>query len=142
MVFVIGGLFYDYFDILPRDDVSDTPVVEQKEIVRNVNRPAYLKGLDNITSNGELGSFYFNIANKFYHNEMGLKGSQEQIDAGNKLMIRVYDFLGTSAKKGMLNMDSMKTFINRFDGVSDFRKKKALEDLQIGIGKIESLNEK
>ena len=72
---------------------------------------------------------------------MGLKGSQEQIEAGNKLMVRVYDFLGKSAKHEMLNIDSMKIFVKNFADVSDFRKKMAFKDLQIGIDKIESLNE-
>lgn len=103
--------------------------------------PTYLSGIDDITATKELGDFYFSIANKFYYNEMGLKGTQEQIDAGNKLMVRVYDFLGTSAKREMLDIDSMKVFIKNYAGVSDFRKEKALEDLQTGIRKIESLDE-
>lgn len=104
-------------------------------------RPAYLSDTDNISTNDELGDFYFSIATKFYYNEMGLKGSQEQIEAGNKLMVRVYDFLGKSAKHEMLNIDSMKIFVKNFADVSDFRKKMAFKDLQIGIDKIESLNE-
>lgn len=118
---------------------TTTNVSNSKESSQKV--PAYLSGVDNISTNKELGDFYFSIANKFYHNEMGLKGTQEQIDAGNKLMIRVYDFLGTSARKEMLNVDSMRVFIVNFEGVSDFRKKRALKDLQMGIRKIESLNE-
>ncbi len=116
------------------ENTSETNDVAQKI-------PAYLSGIDDISSNKELGDFYFSVASKFYYNQMGLKGSQEQIDAGNKLMVRVYDFLGSSARRGMLNVDSMKFFVENYVGVSDFRKKKALEDLQIGIEKIESLND-
>ena len=118
---------------------TTTNVSNSKESSQKVH--AYLSGVDDITTTGELGDFYFSVANKFYYNEMGLKGTQEQIDAGNKLMVRVYDFLGTSAKREMLDIDSMKVFIKNFAGVSDFRKKKALEDLQTGIRKIESLDE-
>lgn len=114
-------------------------IPEKKEVSQK--GPTYLSGIDDITTTEELGDFYFSIANKFYYNEMGLKGTQEQIDAGNKLMVRVYDFLGTSAKREMLDIDSMKVFIKNFAGVSDFRREKALENLQMGIRKIESLDE-
>ena len=57
-------------------------------------------------------------------------------------MVCVYDFLGTSAKnEEMLNVDSMKTFIKNFDPISDYRRKKAQEELQLGVEKIQSLNE-
>ena len=147
-VLELGGLFaifcFDDGNIVSTIQESTkqettTNVSDSKESSQKVH--AYLSGVDNISTNKELGDFYFSIANKFYHNEMGLKGTQEQIDAGNKLMIRVYDFLGTSAKREMLDIDSMKVFIKNYAGVSDFRKEKALEDLQTGIRKIESLDE-
>ncbi|OWV22688.1 hypothetical protein B7991_00485 [Fibrobacter sp. UWB3] len=146
-VFVIGAIIVLWgappFNIRSSDVVNDQieqspTIVPQKD--EKLKIPAYLHGVEDVNSDADLANFYFGIANKFYHNEMGLKGTQEQIDAGNKLMIRVYDFLGKSAKKKMLNIDSMKIFVKNFAGVSEFRKKKALEDLQIGIGKIESLN--
>lgn len=127
-------------------DAADNQMNAQNTMVvsKDVDKqkiPAYLQGVDNISSNHDLSNFYFSVANKFYHNDMGLKGTQEQIDAGNNLMVRVYDFLGTSARRKMLNIDSMKAFVKNYAGVSDFRRKKALEDLQMGVDKIESLNE-
>ena len=136
LVFVVG-LCVSYSDGNNASQIVNIP--ETNEVSHNI--PTYLSDVDDITTARELGDFYFSIANKFYYNEMGLKGTQEQIDAGNKLMVRVYDFLGTSAKREMLDIDSMKVFIKNFAGVSDFRKEKALEDLQTGIRKIESLDE-
>ena len=136
LVLVVGLCVYCNVGNKTSQTVNDP---ENNEVAQKPS--TYLSGVDDITTTGELGDFYFSIANKFYYNEMGLKGTQEQIDAGNKLMVRVYDFLGTSAKREMLDIDSMKVFIKNFAGVSDFRKEKALEDLQTGIRKIESLDE-
>ena len=107
--------------------------------------PAYLQNIDDMKYCGELSTFYFNIASGFYNDDMGLKGTPEQIKAGNKIMLKVYDFLGTSARaklkdsKTDMNVDSMKSVIKNFSGVSDFRKKKALEELQLGVDKIKSI---
>ena len=125
---------------------SDTISSQTSSVPTNVaskpRTPTYLNAIENINDNKNLSVFYFDIANKFYYNEMGLKGAQEQIDAGNKLMVRVYDFLGTSARKGyLLNIDSMKSVVRGYSQVSDFRKQKALEELQLGVDKIESLSE-
>ena len=136
LVLVVGLCVYCNVGNKTSQTVNDP---ENNEVAQKPS--TYLSGVDDITTTGELGDFYFSIANKFYYNEMGLKGTQEQIDAGNKLMVRVYDFLGISAKREMLDIDSMKVFIKNFAGVSDFRKEKALEDLQTGIRKIESLDE-
>lgn len=137
---VIAVVAYFYFF---HEDNSNTPQdnPSPNEISKPVKQSAYLNGISDISNNSELGNFYFAIANNFYHNDMGLKGTPEQIAAGNKLMVRVYDFLGTSAKKEqMLNVDSMKFFIKNYTQVSEFRRKKALEELQLGINKIESIN--
>jgi hypothetical protein len=56
-------------------------------------------------------------------------------------MSSLYDFLGTSAKKGLLNVDSMKIIIQNATIVSDYRKKKAVQELNLGIDKINSLDE-
>ena len=107
--------------------------------------PVYLQNIDDMKYCGELSTFYFNIASGFYNDDMGLKGTPEQIKAGNKIMLKVYDFLGTSARaklkdsKTDMNVDSMKSVIKNFSGVSDFRKKKALEELQLGVDKIKSI---
>ena len=72
---------------------------------------------------------------------MGLKGSQEQINAANELMSVVYVFLARSAKKETdLNVDNMQTAIQNMSNVSNFRKKKALEELQLGMDKIREIN--
>ena len=137
---VIAVVAYFYFF---HEDNSNTPQdnPSPNEISKTVKQSAYLNGISDISNNSELGNFYFAIANNFYHNDMGLKGTPEQIAAGNKLMVRVYDFLGTSAKKEqMLNVDSMKFFIKNYTQVSEFRRKKTLEELQLGINKIESIN--
>ena len=137
---IIAVIAYFYFFHEDNSNTSqDNPI--PNEISKTVKQSAYLNGINNISNNNELGNFYFAIANNFYHNDMGLKGTPEQIAAGNKLMVRVYDFLGTSAKKEkMLNVDSMKFFIKNYTQVSEFRRKKALEELQLGINKIESIN--
>lgn len=135
----IGGLS-------EKKDGSETAISQTSSISTKAapkpKIPAYLKAVENINNNKDLAALYFDIANKFYYNEMGLKGSQEQIEAGNKLMLRVYDFLGTSARKGyLMDVDSMKSIIHSYSQVSDFRKKKAVEELQLGVDKIESLND-
>ncbi len=120
--------------------IEETNNPETTEIPKKYS--PYLNGIDNISSLDELGIFYYDIAKKFNKNKMGLKGTPEQINAGNKLMVSVYDFLGTSAKnEDMLNVDSMKMIIKNFDPISDYRRKKAQEELQLGVEKIQSLNE-
>jgi hypothetical protein len=102
---------------------------------------SYLNGIDRINSCDELSQFYFDIAGKFHNNKMGLKGSQEQINAGNELMSVVYVFLARSAKKETdLNVDNVRTAIQNMSNVSDYRKKKALEELQLGMNKIREIN--
>lgn len=102
--------------------------------------PTYLQGINDIESPTELRNFYYKIASDFHNNEMGLKGSSEQINAGNKIMSGVYGFLGTSISKGeLLDVDSMKTIIQEDSIISDYRKKKALEELELGIRKISSI---
>ena len=66
--------------------------------------PPYLQGVDDIEDADELRKFYYKIASDFYNNEMGLKGSPEQIDAGNKVMSDVYGFLGLSLSKVKYNI--------------------------------------
>ena len=144
-VLFFGIMFQECYDIMPPEKVGiptqEKIPVQETKVSPKKNISTYLKGINNISNSNELGNFYFAIANNFYHNDMGLKGTPEQIAAGNKLMVRVYDFLGTSAKKEkILNVDSMKFFIKNYTQVSDFRKKKALEELQLGINKIESIN--
>ncbi|WP_295056686.1 hypothetical protein [uncultured Fibrobacter sp.] len=88
-----------------------------------------------------LSQFYFDIVAKFHNNKMGLKGVQEQINAGNELMNVVYVFLARSAKKETdLNVDNVRTAIQNMSNVSDYRKKKALEELQLGMNKIREIN--
>lgn len=71
---------------------------------------------------------------------MGLKGPPEQIDAGNKVMSDVYGFLELSLSKGELqNVDSIKAVIQNNAVISDYRKKKAIEELDLGIEKIGSI---
>jgi len=106
-------------------------------------QPSYLDAIDRINNNVELGLTYYDIANKFHDNKMGLKGSPEQIEAGNQLMERVYDFLGSSAQNyaqtgKMYSVDSMETLIQNTTVVSDFRKKKAREELKAGVKKIKT----
>ena len=116
---------------------SITPDSE-KPIPKTFN---YLNRVNDINNSDELSQFYFDIAGKFHNNKMGLKGSQEQINAGNELMSVVYVFLARSAKKETdLNVDNIRTAIQSMSNVSDFRKKKALEELQLGIDKIKSIN--
>ena len=130
-----------YFVVIGIIDLSNNSPTPQKQESPKPKQSAYLDGIDNISSLDELGIFYYDIAKKFNKNKMGLKGTPEQINAGNKLMVSVYDFLGTSAKnEDMLNVDSMKTFIKNFDPISDYRRKKAQEELQLGVEKIQSLN--
>ena len=101
--------------------------------------PPYLQGVDDIEDADELRKFYYKIASDFYNNEMGLKGSPEQIDAGNKVMSDVYGFLGLSLSKGEIqNVDSIKAVIQNNAVISDYRKKKAIEELELGIETIES----
>ena len=143
MIIVLNGvppLHFRSSDVVNNQMNEQNTMVESKD-VKKQKIPTYLQGVDNISSNRDLSNFYFSVANKFYHNDMGLKGTQEQIDAGNNLMVRVYDFLGSSARRKMLDIDSMKAFVKNYAGVSDFRRKKALEDLQMGVDKIESLKE-
>ena len=131
-----------YFVVFGIIDLSNNSSTPQKQESPKPKQSAYLDGIDNISNFDELGNFYYDIANKFNKNKMGLKGTPEQINAGNKLMVCVYDFLGTSAKnEDMLDVDSMKTFIKNFDPISDYRRKKAQEELQLGVEKIQSLNE-
>ena len=112
---------------------SITPDSE-KTIPKTFN---YLNRVNDINNSDELSQFYFDIAGKFHNNKMGLKGTQEQINAGNELMSVVYVFLARSAKKETdLNVDNIRTAIQNMSNVSDFRKKKALEELQLGIDKI------
>lgn len=102
---------------------------------------SYLNGIDDINNSDDLSQFYFDIAGKFHNNKMGLKGSQEQINAANELMSVVYVFLARSAKKETdLNVDNMQTAIQNMSNVSNFRKKKALEELQLGMDKIREIN--
>ena len=134
------------------DSPSSQNNKSQTTVVKNVPKetpkpklPTYLQNIDDMKYCGELSTFYFNIASGFYNDDMGLKGTPEQIKAGNKIMLEVYDFLGTSARAKLkdseadMNVDSMKSVIKKFSGVSDFRKKKALEELQLGVDKIKSI---
>lgn len=102
----------------------------------------YLDGVDDIDDSAELSRFYFDIASRFYNNEMGLKGTQEQIDAGNEMMSTVYNFLGRAARKNGNNMDAddLRDAIRNASNVSNFRKKKALEELQLGLDKINEID--
>ena len=53
----------------------------------------------------------------------------------------VYVFLARSAKKETdLNVDNVRTAIQNMSNVSDYRKKKALEELQLGMNKIREIN--
>lgn len=133
------------------NNVSSTSAIlttKKQDLVQSTPKsklPAYLQNIDDMKYCGELSTFYFNIASGFYNDDMGLKGTPEQIKAGNKIMLEVYDFLGTSARAKLkdseadMNVDSMKSVIKNFSGVSDFRKKKALEELQLGVDKIKSI---
>lgn len=122
--------------------VCNTP--QDKTSITEKNSPSqklspYLQGVDDIEDADELGRFYYKIASDFYKNEMGLKGSPEQIDAGNKVMSDVYGFLGLSLSKGEIqNVDSIKAVIQNNAVISDYRKKKAIEELEFGIETIES----
>lgn len=122
--------------------VSNTP---QNEIITTENGSptqkltSYLQGVEDIEDADELRKFYYKIASDFYNNEMGLKGSPEQIDAGNKVMSDVYGFLGLSLSKGEIqNVDSIKAVIQNNAVISDYRKKKAIEELEFGIETIKS----
>ena len=130
----------------PNNNKPQTAVV--KDVPKETPKPklpSYLQNIDDIKYSGPLSTFYFNIASGFYNDDMGLKGTPEQIKAGNKIMLEVYEFLGTSARAKLkktqadMNVDSMKMVIKKFSGVSDFRKKKALEELQFGVDKIKSV---
>lgn len=118
---------------------SQTESVSEQSAAPKIS--SYLNGIDKINSSDELSQFYFDIAGKFHNNKMGLKGSQEQINAGNELMNVVYVFLARSAKKETdLNVDNVRTAIQNMSNVSDYRKKKALEELQLGMNKIREIN--
>ena len=118
---------------------SQTESVSEQPAAPKIS--SYLNGIDKINSSDELSQFYFDIAGKFHNNKMGLKGSQEQINAGNELMSVVYVFLARSAKKETdLNVDNVRTAIQNMSNVSDYRKKKALEELQLGMNKIREIN--
>ena len=136
------GIYYFVFDgnlfsIDDRDKTKDEQVLSSSEILQK--KSSYLQGVDDIEDVDELRKFYYKIASDFYNNEMGLKGSPEQIDAGNKVMSDVYGFLGLSLSKGEIqNVDSIKAVIQNNAVISDYRKKKAVEELEFGIETIES----
>lgn len=128
--------------VTPSQKESSQPI--SKETAKN-KLPAYLNGLDDIEFSGLLSTYYSNIAGEFHYGNMGLTGSPEQIRAGNKLMETIYVFLGDAAWNKLkktnkkINIDSMKVVVKNFVGVSEFRKKKALEELQLGVDKIRSV---
>ena len=121
-------------------DMSSTNNIGQVNSVLPKKFASYLQGVDDIKNATELRDFYYKIASGYYNNEMGLKGTADQIDAGNKIMSGVYGFLGTSISKGgLLDTDSMKNVIQSDTLISNYRKKKALEELNLGIEKIQSI---
>lgn len=98
----------------------------------------YLQGLENITVRDDLRKFYFSISAQFNQNQMGLKGTANQIKAGNKLMGNVYHYLGKTSIYGDFNkLDSIQNMIYN-SNVSGNRKKKASEELDIGVETIKS----
>lgn len=129
----------ELFHCSNHDEEKSLDTKSNNELSHN-KTSVYLQGVDEIENPTELRNFYYKIASDFHNNEMGLKGPQEQINAGNKIMSGVYGFLGTSVSKGdLLNVDSMKAFIQNDSVISDYRKKKALEELELGIRKISSI---
>lgn len=111
--------------------------VPQKENVPQKDK-SYLDGLKDIESLDDAKTFCIKISEDYANNKMGLKGDAEQIAAGNRLMSGVYDFLAASTTEN-LNVDSLKNEINNNEEVSDFRKKKAVSELNQVLKKIKSL---
>ena len=146
LLLVIVGKFNTPENIDKGDEASaakNSEVISENNLEKETKLKIsqYLAGVEDINNSAELSQFYFDIASKFYNNEMGFKGTQEQINAGNELMVGVYTFLGRSARKNSEpNIDSMQTVIQNFDQVSNFRKKKALDELQLGINKINEID--
>ena len=98
----------------------------------------YLQDLNNITARNDLTKFYFTLSGKFNQNEMGLKGNTNQIKTSNKLMGNIYHYLAKSSIYGNITqLDSIRNMINK-SKVTDSRKKKALEELDIGVDVINS----
>ncbi|MBR5413147.1 MAG: hypothetical protein IK114_08900 [Fibrobacter sp.] len=151
ITFLSIGFYFLLFPVSYNEYVSyNEDVVLEKDSKNMVAPPPkkssskkisfYLQGVDDIEDADELRKFYYKIASDFYNNEMGLKGSPEQIDAGNKVMSDVYGFLGLSLSKGELqNVDSIKAVIQNNAVISGYRKKKAIEELDLGIEKIGSI---
>lgn len=112
------------------------------EVPKEENAPkketSYLDAIKNIESLDEAKTFCYKISEDYSNNKMGLKGDAEQIAAGNRLMSGVYDFLAASTTED-LNVDSLKNEINNNEEVSDFRKKKAVSELNQVLKKIKSL---
>lgn len=136
--------FCGYVDEAKANQKSQVEHSQTESVSEQPSTPktsSYLNGIDDINNSDDLSQFYFDIAGKFHNNKMGLKGSQEQINAANELMSVVYVFLARSAKKETdLNVDNMQTAIQNRSNVSNFRKKKALEELQLGMDKIREIN--
>ena len=155
LVLILLIIWMKIDDTDSKDDGNSVKKSETSEVVAPANSQTemeskqtsapkisnYLDGVDDISDRNELSRFYLDIASKFYNNEMGLKGTQEQIDAGNELMSTVYTFLGRAARNSAnIDADGVREIIQNAPNISNFRKKKALEELQLGIDKISEMD--
>ena len=137
-IFIFAAALFVHNKDAALETDSNVIVPPQKES-SSKKMSTYLQGVDDIENADELREFYYKIASDFYNNEMGLKGTQEQIKAGNKVMSDVYGFLGISLSKGKIqNTDSIKAVIQKNTIISSYRKKKAIEELELGVEKIQS----
>ena len=127
---------------VPQPQISSETNQTSKNVEQTI-KINYLKGVDKISDPNDLDDFFYNIASQFYNGDMGIKGSKEKVTAGNKMMEDVYSFLGQSVKGvDSKKLGKLKSRIKKDAAVSDFRKKRAMLELDSGLHIIRSIKSK
>lgn len=114
--------------------------IESSEATQSRTKHDYLSELANIKTVPKLKNFFTQVASDFEAGKMGISGISEQVKSGNKIMTDVYSFLAESVHE--INEDQLEVLkknIQNNPAVSDYRKKKALSELNRGLEKIKSL---
>ncbi len=124
---ICGGAYY-YSNETSTSQSKKTEFVKKSE--KKHRLPKYLNGLSKITSASKLRESLEKISKRYAKNEMGLKGTEEQIEAGNRIMERVYSFLSQSVYRfSEAEASELKENIEDDRDISNYRKKQAVFEL-------------